>query len=987
MLLHWGLMLVSLCGSVAGDLFEVDINMAGVKGSVKFDSSTKIATVNLTGTCNVVNISLNEFPVMFGHYAHPCLEMNLGKKVYKFSSLQIDETINVTDLFHVWPNLVDLSLIVEQSCNISESRACSVVRKSGNVKTWQAKFYSPVAGNVYIRQNEGEDQIRFLSDLVDITKIGSLTNVSVYMQSGPSSCDLLISSLNKSALLPLGIMRVGSNGQTEKSRIEVANLTGIRTFALLGTGTVFACAEIRKLEPKEVTAVINMKGIKGTIIFSQTSPFESTELKVSLSNLRNSVGPYHVHQFPVPPKKSSNEDICSNDNVGGHWNPYNLDTKSFSYPTGPGATHDRYEIGDLSGKHGSLKDKDWFSSVYIDWNLPLFGRNSIVGRSVVIHLPNGTRLACGSIGYPGEIITAVALLRGPVIGTVIFSQLKSNPYSDMSIFMEVSTSNDTASKDHGWHVHEYPISSETDTDLSACQSTKGHYNPFKIETSANSNYSLSCQPDCPFACEVGDFSGKHFLLNLSTLAGKVQNKNFFTDTTSSLAGITSVLGRSLIIHGADRNPDRIACANITSLHQTSARTGNWSGVGSANGRIIFTQNVFLQATSINVSLSNLKSLAGGYHVHILPLGITGQGVDPCSDERIMGHFNPFSVNQSLSPPPANGTNDQYEIGDLSGKFGHLKNLNQLSDNYVDNNLPLSGLNSIIGRSLVIHYADGKRLQCADIVPDKASDGEWVRAKAVFGSTVKGTISMVQQIFSDGSFSDTIINVDLQGTPGVTVTEALWYIHINQTKENDKKCTEVGDHFNPYGLRIGGGYYNSCFRVNPLNCEVGDLNSKQGPVSLGIRQLYTDANLPLAGDFTAIYRSIVLYSKTGVLGCAAILPESPAAVLTFPTIKSFSRFEFRSAVSSVLQIPQWRVTILPGAPSLVNQAKCQQVNFFIAGNINVTRLSMLKYEEKLGKFKQTKLCAESSSGLAAFSQFMENQGNILILFIVAIQLFL
>uniref|UniRef100_A0A8C4S0M9 Superoxide dismutase copper/zinc binding domain-containing protein n=1 Tax=Erpetoichthys calabaricus TaxID=27687 RepID=A0A8C4S0M9_ERPCA len=156
------------------------------------------------------------------------------------------------------------------------------------------------------------------------------------------------------------------------------------------------------------------------------------------------------------------------------------------------------------------------------------------------------------------IITAVALLRGPVIGTVIFSQLKSNPYSDMSIFMEVSTSNDTASKDHGWHVHEYPISSETDTDLSACQSTKGHYNPFKIETSANR---------------------------------KVQNKNFFTDTTSSLAGITSVLGRSLVIHGADRNPDRIACANITSLHQTSARTGNWSGVGSANGRIIFTQNL------------------------------------------------------------------------------------------------------------------------------------------------------------------------------------------------------------------------------------------------------------------------------------------------------------------------------------------------------------------------------------------------------------
>uniref|UniRef100_A0A671QDV4 Superoxide dismutase copper/zinc binding domain-containing protein n=1 Tax=Sinocyclocheilus anshuiensis TaxID=1608454 RepID=A0A671QDV4_9TELE len=111
-------------------------------------------------------------------------------------------------------------------------------------------------------------------------------------------------------------------------------------------------------------------------------------------------------------------------------------------------------------------------------------------------------------------------------------------------------------------------------------------------------------------------------------------------------------------------------------------------------------------TILNISFTGLNARAGGYHIHILPIKSTQE---PCSDTNIMGHFNPFSVNAASSPAPGNGTVDQYEIGDISGKFGDLTGQNNFQNQYTDGNMPLSGPNSIIGRSLVIHYTNSSRL--------------------------------------------------------------------------------------------------------------------------------------------------------------------------------------------------------------------------------------------------------------------------------------
>ena len=75
---------------------------------------------------------------------------------------------------------------------------------------------------------------------------------------------------------------------------------------------------------------------------------------------------------------------------------------------------------------------------------------------------------------------------------------------------------------------------------------------------------------------------------------------------------------------------------------------------------------------------------------------------PCEGTSLYGHWNPLNVNPNKSPPPAEGTPDQYEMGDLSGKFGTLDNKRKYISTYNDTLLPLFDSKSILGRSIVIH---------------------------------------------------------------------------------------------------------------------------------------------------------------------------------------------------------------------------------------------------------------------------------------------
>ncbi|XP_062401685.1 uncharacterized protein cusr [Sardina pilchardus] len=940
------LLLLAVLGSGHCVQYSAYFNMAGVMGSVQFNSTSGEAMVNLTGTCNTLNFSLSVFPVMYGTFRQPCMEAYIGASVFEFSVDSADSTVNVSSLFTQMSSLDALSLTVT-TC---DGKSCAVVGREEPVRTWRARFFTPVAGDVYFRQIAGEEGATVLADLYYVQQsAANLASVNVLTSaSSAADCEALLNSnadLDSSTLL--GPLSVGSPVALVKSRRYAASFdsSAVRYVLLhMAATNSSACAPLRRLEEKVVRSRVDMRGIKGVFVFRQASPFHTTAITVNLTNLRRLVGPYHVHNYPLPETRSPPQSRCANDDIGGHWNPFGVNVSSPAYPTGPGSTHDLYEVGDLSSKHGFLAGMMEFERSFTDWHLPLFGRNSIVGRSMVLHELDGARYACSSIGYPGAVTVGRAIFQYPVVGTALLTQLTSDPDSDVSVFLDLSYgANSTAgTTGHNWHVHMYPISSERDDDGRRCGTTGGHWNPFAVNATG-ATYATYCRPGSPFACEIGDFSSKLETLDLGSVPGVLSTKSFFTDSTFLLS---ESVGRSIVIHAADGGGPRIACANLTRLSFPAAATGTWLGGGVSTGSVRFSRDSPQGLTSVAVSLGNLGGIVGGYHVHILPV-LSGR--EPCANDNIMGHFNPFNINTSADPAPGVGTTDQYEVGDLGGKFGTLRELTELQAHFMDSNMPVSGQNSVVGRSVVLHHLNGSRLQCSDISAETTNGAEWVTASASFSGTVSGTVTLSQQSFPDGSYSDTMLEVNLQ-INSTNNTQAYWFLTENRVGANSTDCSGAGGTYNPFNVTESS---STCMADSPLNCEVGDLSGRHGVVDLTKRQLFIDSTLQLAGDFTVIHRSLVLRQGSDVIACAAILPQSPSAQQFFPVAStSFSRFDFRDRVSKVLNVSISRITLLAGDLSAARTDGCQQVAFMVSGNVSSSALSSVRSSALMGPFLES-----------------------------------
>ena len=94
------------------------------------------------------------------------------------------------------------------------------------------------------------------------------------------------------------------------------------------------------------------------------------------------MGKFHVHDNHMFVHEE-----CSA--TGGHYNPYGV-------TNGGETTHDHFEIGDLSGKHGKMNELSSDAEPHrtvptvvtvekYDYNLPVWGKHSVAGRSIVYH--------------------------------------------------------------------------------------------------------------------------------------------------------------------------------------------------------------------------------------------------------------------------------------------------------------------------------------------------------------------------------------------------------------------------------------------------------------------------------------------------------------------------------------------------------------------------------------------------------------------------
>lgn len=448
-----------------------------------------------------------------------------------------------------------------------------------------------------------------------------------------------------------------------------------------------------------VVTLFSQRNISGNITFSQSTPSSPTIISISLFGLDqfvNETYPWHVHEYPFTSALSS---PCSSSNVGGHYDPLGANN-GISYNCASDMS--LCEIGDLSGKFGPLNSTTTTLSL-TDNSLSLYGQYSIIGRSVVIHRSDGSRYVCANIPYPdnGEMIINYVPLRGTsIIGNIYLQQYSSNGtsvYAKLLISVRFSM-------DHNWHVHEQPIQA------SVCTSAAGHYNPRAVNTS-NPNYATLCNGNNPLQCEVGDLSEKGGKLDFN----EYREQLLYTDTDLpiSLNNDISIANRSIVIHDANMSSTRIACGNLIPIKPRKA-TATFSGEGGVIGTIKFIQTSRFSHTKVLVKLTGLQGLADGYHVHETPVGKGIVGSERCLSKYTGGHWNPRNVTYSSAVPV---TSDHYEVGDLSGKFGSLSNMMALDEEYADMNLPLYGTDSIIGRSIVIHFLNSSRWVCADILYD------------------------------------------------------------------------------------------------------------------------------------------------------------------------------------------------------------------------------------------------------------------------------
>ncbi|KAA0202127.1 Superoxide dismutase (Cu-Zn)-like protein [Hyalella azteca] len=693
---------------------------------------------------------------------------------------------------------------------------------------------------------------------------------------------------------------------------------------------IWGCAKMRRLRVKAVSALFNSDGVQGKITIQQASPFAPSDLTLSLAGLNGRAEEFHVHQMPFTAPQHKGHNVCLQ--TLAQYNPYKVQPGSEPKP-GLG-THDQYGVGDLSGKHGLLTQVENLEATVTDYNLPIFGPRSVVGRSIVIKKSDNSTWVCGNLRSRRPVIRAAVVFRYPIVGEIMMEQDAEDPFEDTTLFvgpLVYSDGNHNTTGEHEFRIHKDPPGRDFYNWTGRCVSAGPRFNPYHVSVAAKAYE--DCGPDMAEKCELGDLVGRNGPLQL---AGTIQRADVsrlvLTDTNLPLQGRFSIIGHSIVIsdkHAPEHRGQRMACTKVFRRYRHKGVVNAWSstpGVGNLQGKIEFIQETPYDITNTEVNLSGLQGLAKKYHVHMVR--VEQELEFPCAGSAVYGHFNPLGVVAKDSPPPGTGTHDLYELGDLSGKYGTLDGAFSTKGFYNDTNLPLFGHTSIMGRSVVIHKAeDDFRWFCGNIVWGYApSEATQVSAIASFHHPqgyAWGYIRMRQLIYHDGSFGETFIEVSLRH-PGVNNRNLTrghnWSVYVNpvsvdaSVKFFQSRCVAGGYRWNPYLIHLAQPnavefYDKECTPEFPLRCEVGDLSGRLGTIDLGDKkQVFVDSNLPLAGEQSAMRRSIVIHNERGRVeryACANIEPDDD--IVKWANVRKTPRFSpisFMNTMREVLACPEW-----------------------------------------------------------------------------------
>lgn len=570
------------------------INSDGLQGNIEFfpDNSGSGVTIRVLLRGNsygeIYKWMIYQFPLV-GSSSEHCNEKNIGRSIYDFTPIHGHLKSGQDAMFSSKVKLDGFDSIVGRTLVLKGVErgqiVCVTIRPTSRVKTYKATFYTPLGGEVYVRQ----------------TKFGTYLFSNLYYVNGTRKTTAhkwsLVRTLETDSLQDSHRHEVSRCSGLQSSSflpsfpqtvtyIAVGHspgITGSRTFHNLGDivtlesipGTIYlllystneqeviACGRLLPMTTKRASAKFT-SGISGEISFTQESPIDPTLVTIDLENLRQRAYSFGIDDLPIIHRGKKSRSCPNIAKV--MYNPLKVQPGNIPEP-GSGSM-DQYAVGDLSGKYGSLQNrKKHFLQLY-DTQLTLYGIYSVIGRALVIYYPDGSPLSCANIELNSDTITAFSTFVHPVQGQIIFRQAKDDPTSDTSVYVELSYSiSDVQSTtfNHGWHITERPVETGNEYSSTNCQSAGSIYDPYSI--ASGGAYTCQCSPENPYRCKIGDLSHKIGYLDVPIYKFRINETSivaryFYTTANVPVSGPTSIIGKSLVIEEPDFVEVGITCANI-----------------------------------------------------------------------------------------------------------------------------------------------------------------------------------------------------------------------------------------------------------------------------------------------------------------------------------------------------------------------------------------------------------------------------------------
>jgi hypothetical protein len=609
---------------------------------------------------------------------------------------------------------------------------------------------------------------------------------------------------------------------------------------------------------------VDREGVSGSVNFTQEHEGSGVTVSLQLEGIGSETVQLAIHSLPFPPSSP---------------NPCQL-------------------VGPVFRAVGTANTQGSMNYTTIS----LYGRESIVGRSLMITAINNSLSICANI-------------RPPTNSTVLWAPFRSNNVTNGNVFLwkqTVYVSLVTSSSELPWAIL---------SPMSECVIAPVNiYNPDGV--------SGECGSDNVSGCVVGDLGGRNGRLSVENGAVRAVVNDPGLDI-SGVGGLILAVGTQ--------------CATIQTF--PSLRVVGVAGEGG----VVLTQYSPLDTTEVNLI---------GPHGLILEIHTLPPRTECSSTE---GIFDP----RGAGSPSQGSTLDMYPFGDLTGKAGGRVV-------YFDPFLPLTGDDSVVGRSLVVKRTNGSISGCGllqyddDIIEIRADlemegfSGIVVfsqRASDPFSQTI---ITVETNISADIEvFTPTPMSTSLEATPTTTPLIATTFtpsptpsslspslllpyetssvvlatspfpllssspvlLLVPDTTDTPTPVSTVapgqqrrrretgvynwslrqwsgGDPEDCAQLPIIGSSSEGCSRSSPLSCASGDLSTKHGPLSPGpMSAIFHDPFLPLSGPQSVGSAVLFLEPANGVGESACVLVTMVTSATPTPTPSMSSSVELRTSSQS------------------------------------------------------------------------------------------